>query len=369
MSGNCQATLKFECDSKKLGYYQSELAFHFQRGSHTYVISRTVKAYVGEKDLFEQLMPKVPYKKKVHKPAIVSDDGDYIGAGKIPELNSDLSRYVRKLNFYDVPSKVRQVLFAPASTRELPVHQEFAMEFLPHDYAPLGSYSQHYSHLLWAEEAQLEVDIRQFSMFGVDVISQARGRSFVIKVPGLAEGRPSILIGDSILVKKSNDRNARAFEGRAVEMRLDEVVLKFNPKFNDRYINGEKYDVQFKYNRNPWRRMQLAIATSSEMLTGFDTLYRGKEAEKKSLVAEKELKMVDEYRWQPFNRMLFDNPEQRRAVSIIVNDSFHPFPFLIHGPPVLLIDIGNRQDCYHCRRNQANSPSQERLSNLGNCPK
>jgi helicase MOV-10 len=334
-----QATIKFNCKAKKWGYFQSEMQFHFQRQSKVFVITRTVKGFVGDRDLFENLMPKTEYVRKQRSATVVADEEEFIGAGHVPELVADVKKYVRPLNVYPVPHKLRQLIYAPASAREMPAHEEFVQEFLPKDYGPLGSYSMHYSHLLWAEEAQLEIDIKQFTMLRTDVISQSGGRSFLISVPGLAEGRPSILIGDSILVKKSDTPNSRAFEGRAVDVRLNEVVLKFHEKFKKSYIKGQKYDVQFRYNRNPWRRMQLAVATTSEQFTGLDTIYRGKEAEKKTKMAVEGLKIANEYKWKPFNRMLFDNPEQRKAISIILNDLFMPFPFLIHGPPVTAINF------------------------------
>jgi hypothetical protein len=303
LPANSQTTFKFRCKSRKWGYFQTELQFHFQREGKAFMITRTIKAFVGDKQLFETLMPKTVYARKQRPATIVADEEEFIHAGHVPELVADVKKYVRPLNVYPVPHKLRQVINAPASAREMPAHEEFTQEFLPKDYGPLGSYSIHFSHLLWAEEAQLEIDIKQFTMMSADVVSQSGGRSFLISVPGLAEGRPSILIGDSILVKPSDNPKAKAFEGRAVDVRLNEVVLKFHEKFKKNYIKGQKYHIQFRYNRNPWRRMQLAIATTSERYTGLDTLYRGKEAEKKSKMAAEGLKLASEYVWKPFNRM------------------------------------------------------------------
>ena len=68
-------------------------------------------------------------------------------------------------------------------------------------------------------------------------------------VPGLAEGRPSLLVGDSVvLFDPCAVTDAPCFEGYVHEVHREEIMLKFQEDFHLKYDN-QPYDVMFKFNR------------------------------------------------------------------------------------------------------------------------
>lgn len=56
--------------------------------------------------------------------------------------------------------------------------------------------------LLWIEEVHMEIDIRLYDLDDVKM-KWMEGNRFEIKVPGLAEKRPSVMRGDAVLVMQS----------------------------------------------------------------------------------------------------------------------------------------------------------------------
>ena len=68
-------------------------------------------------------------------------------------------------------------------------------------------------------------------------------------MPGLAEGRPSVLVGDSVILSEpSMPENSPEYEGVVHEVLKDRVLLKFHQAFHGSY-RGEDYNVRFTFNR------------------------------------------------------------------------------------------------------------------------
>lgn len=333
---NRAVTLRLAATATRLGYFQTEAIFTFGLSGEYLTIARTITVYVGDKKLYEELKPKQVYQRKVVQPGLNTSHG-VVPAGDIAELRNETVKYVKNLGFYDVPDKIRKIISAPTSAREVAPHHKFTSEFFATDFSVAGSYQKYFSSLIHAEEAQLELDIREYSMKGTKLDGRivGGGRStFVLVVPGLAEARPSVLKGDSVFVQYTG-RKGKVFQGRAVEIREFDVVLKFANEFENGYLPNTLYDVEFSYNRSPWRRMQQAVELDSSVLTQWDSIYRGEEAIQKSKLKAPLLKIADEFKLKPYNKLVWSNSEQRRAVSIIVSGLHHPMPFLLFGVSLL----------------------------------
>ncbi|KAG8917571.1 hypothetical protein FRC00_013438, partial [Tulasnella sp. 408] len=74
-----------------------------------------------------------------------------------------------------------------------------------------------------------------------------------VSVPGLAEKRPSVIVGDRIKVRNHKQRTEHWFRGFVHVVEQLQVGLKFAPSFNS--FRGQKYDVRFELNRLTLRRM------------------------------------------------------------------------------------------------------------------
>lgn len=150
---------------------------------------------------------------------------------------------------------------------------------------------------------------------------------FSLEVKGLAEGRPSVLVGDYILISRSgegDDGQERTwYEGRVHRVFLDRVSLRFRDDFNT--YRGTKFDVQFVFNRISYRRMYHILKNS------FDPkrlLFPGPEhirnAQRPTAAQRQNLVL--------FNRLLADDDEQLGAVAAILNMTPGSVPFIVFGP-------------------------------------
>ena len=293
--------------------------------------------FVGDKDLFEDLKPKTPF---VRKKMVAAISGQIVLSGiKTRFETGNAPKYVKKLGGYDVDPKIRKLCTLAVSSLSAPLHQLFTEQFFPKDFNHPKSYSNFFSSLLAAEECQMEIDIREYTLVNTTLaITSGRKPVYTLVVPGLAEARPSVLRGDAVIVKA---KGQPPYEGKCVNIESHSVQLQFHNDFDRRYVNGTLFDVQFNYNRIPWRRMQEAVKPDNQVLAKWDGVYRSDVALEKSKNVKKRFEEVNKIRWKPFNRLIEGNEQRKLAVSLIVSGAHHPFPFLLFGPPGFFI-INNR---------------------------
>ena len=114
-------------------------------------------------------------------------------------------------------------------------------------------YENHMEKLLWTEELRLHQDLTEFNMH--NTLLRKGGALYWLKVPGLAEKRPSVLRGDILHLKISGEQDK--FEGVAEIIKNEEVGLRLSPKFT--YTAGAKVSVYFQLSRMPHRIFHQSI--------------------------------------------------------------------------------------------------------------
>jgi helicase MOV-10 len=146
-------------------------------------------------------------------------------------------------------------------------------------------------------------------------------------VEGLAESRPSVLVGDFILVSHAGSPdtlNTRPwFEGRVHKVFQKHVSLHFGDSFST--YRGTKFDVRFVLNRLPFRRMHQAVTNKfnpSRLLFPEPEHIRGVQR----VTLDKIVDLV------PFYRPLGEDEEQMETVAAIVNQKPGSVPFVVFGP-------------------------------------
>lgn len=176
-------------------------------------------------------------------------------------------------------------------------------------------------------------------------------------MPGLAEKRPSVIIGDRIKVRNYNQRRGNRnqnepelwFRGCVHVVEATQVGLKFHDSFNS--FRGQKYDVRFELNRLTLRRMhQVRLFLSSETHSLGDADQEGvwlqavthpKFKEQRVLFPNedivKRLRMREPIatqmnRYSPFDRQIATNPPQWLAVTAIAELAPGAVPFVVFGP-------------------------------------
>lgn len=150
-------------------------------------------------------------------------------------------------------------------------------------------------------------------------------RASSLTVPGLAEKRPSVIVGDKVLVKNHGSRKTSWFSGYVHKVEQLRVGLKFSKDFNS--ISGQKYDVRFCLGRLPLRRMHQALDSPfspPRLLFPFDAHVIKNWAPTTQEVGA--LNAID--------RKIGGNKMQKLAVTAIRNLEPGSPPFVVFGPYV-----------------------------------
>lgn len=146
----------------------------------------------------------------------------------------------------------------------------------------------------------------------------------------MAEGRPSVLVGDFILFSHAVDRDSDAFydpkrfwyQGCVYQVHQYHVSLRFGGDFN--IYRGSKFDVRFVLNRLPIRRMHYALSNTFNPIR---LLFPGPENITSARVSRMEMRDIT-----PIYRPLGEDEEQLETVAAIVNQRPGSVPFVVFGP-------------------------------------
>lgn len=199
-----------------------------------------------------------------------------------------------------------------------------------HEKLNMSNFSDIFHRLLWAEEAQMKVDIKNYDMVGAPLVKE--GNNYKLAVPGLAESRPSVLRGDFITMSLQNNKS---FFAQVTRVELETVILKLPVSFEQYFLKGLKVDVRFGFKRMPLRTAHQALDAVREGDPLIDHILFPEAIEEVGETASALTRLNERVR-SPDDLVLFNrdlNPEQRAAVFGIVSSVSRPRPFLLYGPP------------------------------------
>ncbi|XP_063627778.1 RNA helicase Mov10l1-like isoform X2 [Cydia splendana] len=184
------------------------------------------------------------------------------------------------------------------------------------------NYIQFFHNLLWYEETVIGANLKNYNMSGVALRRSLSGKSYSLLVPGLAEKRPSLMLGDLVYVRPHNKTEVM-YEAIITDI-LDNYAQfsKISAKFHKLYKNDAKFDIRFCMSRMPLERMHVAVddMRREHMLT--KTFPRGNER-------VPPIRRISIF----YNPLIANNPEQHAVVEHIVAGSSGTAPYLLHGPP------------------------------------
>ncbi|XP_023256096.1 RNA helicase Mov10l1-like [Seriola lalandi dorsalis] len=219
---------------QSLGSCAELLLLHFS----PFTIGRCLEVTVGSEEEI-LLKPSVPYTPSDPRP--VPPIPTHVVTVSTPK---DKPRIIKRRlpNFlpnYPVSQALRDCVEAQS---DVLVVQPCLGEVL----SPSNMHSR-FSTLLWLEELNAERELREFTINGALL---RKGAVYLhLEVLGLAEGRPSLNIGDKIMLKKPRS-NGVVMEcvSYVTEINDENVSLRVNSEFQRSYL-GEPLDVEFSYNR------------------------------------------------------------------------------------------------------------------------
>ncbi|XP_043196764.1 RNA helicase Mov10l1-like [Amphibalanus amphitrite] len=149
----------------------------------------------------------------------------------------------------------------PLPTRLLSMDGDRLLANYPCLASELGpdNYKQRLTLLLFIEEVEMLRQIRQFDMDGV-VLGRA-GEFLQLAVPGLAESRPSLVVGDKVLLSHPYEESGLKYEGYVHQVRHSALNIMFHPDFQQSYT-GKEYNASFEFSRSQLRQLHRAVETA-----------------------------------------------------------------------------------------------------------
>ncbi|RVE49029.1 hypothetical protein evm_006275 [Chilo suppressalis] len=192
------------------------------------------------------------------------------------------------------------------------------------DGATKENYVRFFHNLLWYEETIVRINLKKYNMSEVPLKVVMPGYVYSLLVPGLAEKRPSLLVGDLLFIKPSNT-DEEMFEGVISEINHNTISINgLHQKFGKHYSAEARFDVRFFLSRMSLERMHMAV--DSVFRHGFEDKVFPKRNPKAKPLQDN---LITEF----YNSDVGRNPEQRAAVNRILHAAGSPAPYLLHGPP------------------------------------
>ena len=217
-----------------------------------------------------------------------------------------------KLPRADVPDDLRLLVsFQPKEvTEKFPVlRQELTLE----------NYEWKFKLLLWIEEIEREIEFRQYDQEGT-ILARTSSDYFALPVPGLADGRPSLMVSDRVHLER--DDEDVIYEGIIQAIERDQVLVSFARQFSDQ-CRGKSYGVKFFESRGAIRAYHWALSEVQELPSSVLFPTNGIESNDPWLDVT-----VDTIR---FNSNL--NSRQKSAVANLLRSECRPSPYVLFGPP------------------------------------
>ncbi|TFK28523.1 RNA helicase [Coprinopsis marcescibilis] len=295
-----------------IGRYEDrlELTFEDVQLQKRFLISRHLHVIIGNQHEYEALRPVIPY---VPKPRIARDPEVHVVEGVAPPSTRSIP-YVAPLPRAAIPGHLLTVLNGTDPTKKQIEH--IKRIHLPKAVSCL-TYSRHFKNLIWIEEHRTEADLARYDMH--DVVLERHNQYFYLGIPGLAEKRPSVLIGDKILVQRVNAQAGNWFEGHVHVVRRDQVGLCFHTSFSG-WSPTQKYNIRFRLNRIVMRRQHQALDSAFEegrVLFPLQSHVKG--------ISPRPIVFC--------NPLVAGNAPQVKAVVSIAHLPVGSPPFVVFGPP------------------------------------
>ncbi|KAL7747652.1 hypothetical protein RI367_006941 [Sorochytrium milnesiophthora] len=249
-----------------IGVLEREFRFVFDNDPN-FFISRSVKCTVGDKALWESLLPppESEYKPYVpNKKRLLNKNENVIQGVRPPQTRRNIE-YARPLQQY-FPSDALKDLIIAHTAQEKDKAEPGQQRKDTSGYISMGemaknlrktwlrpaadmkAFATYWHNLICLEEIQMHIDIDQYTLENVPLAFPSQlGRQlrlYTIAVPGLAEKRPSVLHGDAVRLKLS-DGGQHTWVGYAVRILQQEVQIQVNADFDRQIIKGQLFDIRF----------------------------------------------------------------------------------------------------------------------------
>ncbi|XP_052806170.1 putative helicase MOV-10 [Mya arenaria] len=204
-------------------------------------------------DLHEELKPRAPFE----YPKRISDKDikETFPGKKIKELKKNALTSGTKLAPARIPDKIRRYVHkesAVAKSRHTETTQRSELRSVLDCSLSTETYKERMKTLLWVEEIQMEIDIKNYDLVGVTMILDWITHMLILEVPGLAERRPSLMRCDKIQIFIHGLLTV-CYIGIVHKVEETRVHLGVDERLVQRWVENTRFDVRFNFSRtNLW---------------------------------------------------------------------------------------------------------------------
>lgn len=194
----------------------------------------------------------------------------------------------------------------------------------------------HYS--LYLDEIEKFHQLRSYDQDKAQFIKETYKdeECLALMIENLAERRPSLCIGDKIIITPPDTEETTKYEGKITKIKQDRILLKFYQDFHTDY-NGEIWKAVFDTARTNVRKQHEAVERSVARLSRqyfFPTECKLQAPTYDVVLKDGQLVLNDgtesiHYSW--FNTLL--NESQKQTIVTALRGEVKPLPFVIYGPP------------------------------------
>ncbi|XP_014205126.1 probable RNA helicase armi [Copidosoma floridanum] len=342
-----EITYTFKCTARFVGLSQEVVIFTFK----DFKIGRIFEIKINNNNFSDPTQEKKKYDSCINERQSKSiipkpyREGTYIrGVKPFKPPKFILVRNCR----YEIPHILWSTVDLIIQEKKNRIESELALQkVVPHLKETLNfeNYELRFQHLLYLEEIADILNMQKYEMNCA--VMKKNGEFLTLTVPGLAEKRPSLIVGDRIVVTYNWEKDAKNYESYIHKIINTDVYLKFNPIFHESY-KSEECTVRFATSSTVIHRRQAAISMVVPNL-GPDVLFPKRVVQKEPQInfVEEEDGGIEQVtlsrmmnkedhgilkkliHW--FNKKL--NTYQKEAVKNILKGLARPLPYVIFGPP------------------------------------
>lgn len=191
-------------------------------------------------------------------------------------------------------------------------------------YVTRENFVQFFHNCLWLEEAAQELMLEQYNM--ENVTFEILGKELKLRVPGLAEKRPSLVPGDLISIRVHDD--TIVYQGFIRIVEDQHILIKdVDTELREIVRDGvDKFDVSYQLGRLSFERAHHAIdlVVSNHLL---NLLFPSRS----NFIRRNNQISVEDGDLR--NQNIRNNREQKTAIKNIVNCTSGNAPYIVFGPP------------------------------------
>ena len=281
-------------------------------------------------DEVRALLPRVPYqpvetpsrpwrgRETIRGRPLPKPVSNQAGTGDSLEVKLPLGSYpISGVRRRVIEGRLEKPGSSPAEKEELKKCLEVTSKDLD-----IENYADRWELLLHSERQQEEKDIRQFDMTGQKLKIDKLTGLLALDVPGLQEGRPSLIKGDKLFLTHDEEKE---YEGYVHTVGKTRVFLGFSNQIIPRVKDeGIYWSVRFHVSTYSWNHMHRAVKLCQQ--SNLSKLLF-------PVAADLPLGGRTDVVLRYYDDQVKDNPEQREAVTAIVTGRSGRVPYLVFGPP------------------------------------